>query len=216
MLFCYSIGKAQRILAELARHTDRPVFVHGMMLADDRGLSRGRRRDAAGASRRPTSPAARRSRASSILAPLPARGTPWMRRLGTHSDALRLRPDARPRRPPSTGVRSRVRALGSRGLAGAAADDRGDRRQPGARDPRPRRAAGALPARAGARRGRDPDGVGGGSALGTESNPKSPNPKLQPLPTAKCPNWSGYELRAGRLGVWKLRIGICGPLGIGS
>ena len=26
------IGKAQRILAELARHTERPVFVHGMML----------------------------------------------------------------------------------------------------------------------------------------------------------------------------------------
>ena len=32
VLFCYTIGKAQRLLAELARVTDRPVFVHGMML----------------------------------------------------------------------------------------------------------------------------------------------------------------------------------------
>jgi len=31
-LFCYTLGKAQRILAELARVTDRPVFVHGAML----------------------------------------------------------------------------------------------------------------------------------------------------------------------------------------
>jgi putative mRNA 3-end processing factor len=29
VLFCYALGKAQRILAELARLTDRPVWVHG-------------------------------------------------------------------------------------------------------------------------------------------------------------------------------------------
>jgi putative mRNA 3-end processing factor len=32
VLFCYTIGKAQRLLAELMRITDRPVYVHGMML----------------------------------------------------------------------------------------------------------------------------------------------------------------------------------------
>ena len=29
VLFCYALGKAQRVLAELGRRTDRPVFVHG-------------------------------------------------------------------------------------------------------------------------------------------------------------------------------------------
>ena len=29
MLFCYALGKAQRVLAGLRAHTDRPVFVHG-------------------------------------------------------------------------------------------------------------------------------------------------------------------------------------------
>ena len=33
VLFCYTIGKVQRVLAELARATDRRVFVHGMMLS---------------------------------------------------------------------------------------------------------------------------------------------------------------------------------------
>src|SRR6187402_1415678 len=32
ILFCYTIGKAQRLLAELTRVTDRPVLVHGMMV----------------------------------------------------------------------------------------------------------------------------------------------------------------------------------------
>jgi putative mRNA 3-end processing factor len=32
VLFCYTIGKAQRLLAELMRITDRPLYVHGMML----------------------------------------------------------------------------------------------------------------------------------------------------------------------------------------
>src|SRR5262249_54093981 len=33
VLFCYTLGKAQRILAALARVTDRPVLVHGAMVA---------------------------------------------------------------------------------------------------------------------------------------------------------------------------------------
>src|SRR5262245_21203867 len=32
VLFCYTIGKTQRVLAELGRLTDRTLFVHGMML----------------------------------------------------------------------------------------------------------------------------------------------------------------------------------------
>ena len=87
VLFCYTIGKAQRILAELARHTDRPVFVHGMMLA----MIEAYREE--GVAMLPVVPATDQPRGTSfagelVLAPLPARGTPWMRRLGTHSDGF--------------------------------------------------------------------------------------------------------------------------------
>ena len=44
VIFCYTIGKAQRLLAELARVTDTPVYVHGMMLGHDRRLSGSGRR----------------------------------------------------------------------------------------------------------------------------------------------------------------------------
>lgn len=33
LLFCYSFGKAQRVLAELAQFTDKTVYVHGAVLA---------------------------------------------------------------------------------------------------------------------------------------------------------------------------------------
>ena len=96
VLFCYTLGKAQRLLAELATLTERPVFVHGMMLGmieayreagvhlpdvrhviePDADAGRARRRS-------------RESFAGElVLAPLAARGTPWMRRLGIHSDAF--------------------------------------------------------------------------------------------------------------------------------
>ncbi len=39
VVFCYTLGKAQRLLAELMRVTDRTVYVHGMMLGDDRGAT---------------------------------------------------------------------------------------------------------------------------------------------------------------------------------
>jgi putative mRNA 3-end processing factor len=87
VLFCYTIGKAQRVLAELAKHTDRPAFVHGMMLP----MIEAYRNE--GVDLLPVKPATDQPRGTSfagelILAPLPARGTPWMRRLGTHSDAF--------------------------------------------------------------------------------------------------------------------------------
>ena len=92
ILFCYTIGKAQRLLAELMRITDRPVYVHGMML----GMIEAYR--ASGIAMLPVAPVieqtgtARSARPSFagelVLAPLSARGTPWMRRLGDVSDAF--------------------------------------------------------------------------------------------------------------------------------
>jgi putative mRNA 3-end processing factor len=87
VLFCYTIGKAQRILAELARFTDRTVQAHGMMLPMIDAYRE------AGVAMLPVQSATERPRGTSfagelVLAPLPARGTPWMRRLGTHSDAF--------------------------------------------------------------------------------------------------------------------------------
>ena len=87
VLFCYTIGKAQRILSELARHTDRLVFAHGMMLPM---IDAYRERNIP---MLPVESATDRPKGTSfagelVLAPLSARGTPWMRRLGAHSDAF--------------------------------------------------------------------------------------------------------------------------------
>ena len=92
VLFCYTIGKAQRVLAELSRVTDRTIYVHGMML----GMIDTYRQS--GVAMLPVAPVIERAgRARSqaqtfsgelVLAPLSARGTPWMRRLGDISDAF--------------------------------------------------------------------------------------------------------------------------------
>jgi putative mRNA 3-end processing factor len=87
VLFCYTIGKAQRILAELANVTDRTVLVHGMMLGAIDAYRE------SGVRMLPVESATERPRGASfagelVLAPLSARGTPWMRRLGDHSDAF--------------------------------------------------------------------------------------------------------------------------------
>lgn len=85
VLFCYSLGKAQRLLAELATIDDRPVRVHGAVAAfaeiyraqgvklaavrhieDERGLFAG----------------------ELVLAPLTARGTPWMKRFRAFESAF--------------------------------------------------------------------------------------------------------------------------------
>jgi putative mRNA 3-end processing factor len=87
LLFCYVLGKAQRLLAELATRTDRRVFAHGAiavmtelyrsagvrMLPLDRVADTARGRDFAG---------------ELVLAPITARGTPWMKRFGEASIAL--------------------------------------------------------------------------------------------------------------------------------
>jgi putative mRNA 3-end processing factor len=87
VLFCYTIGKAQRLLAELATMTDRPVLVHGMHMPMIEAYR------AAGVRMAHTSALVDRPRGTScagelVLAPLSARGTPWMRRLGDLSDGF--------------------------------------------------------------------------------------------------------------------------------
>ena len=87
ILFCYAMGKAQRLLAELSRRTDRAVLVHGAG-AVLTSLYR-----EAGVALLPTTPVAeqppRRSYAGElILAPLSASGSTWMRRFGPHERAF--------------------------------------------------------------------------------------------------------------------------------
>jgi putative mRNA 3-end processing factor len=87
VLFCYTLGKAQRLLAELAAVVDTPVFVHGMM----RPMIDAYREQ--GVAMLPTLPLTEKPRGTSfagqlVLAPLSARGTPWMRRLGSVSDGF--------------------------------------------------------------------------------------------------------------------------------
>ena len=100
VLFAYSLGKAQRILAELARLTDEAVYVHGAVasLVD---VYRTR-----GVAMLPTLPATV-SKAGSyagalIVAPPSAAGSPWIRRFGEHrtgfcSGWMRIRGDRRRR-----------------------------------------------------------------------------------------------------------------------
>jgi putative mRNA 3-end processing factor len=87
VMFCYTLGKAQRLLAELARVTDVPAYVHGMMIPMIEAYRE------AGAALLPTNALLEKPRGTSfagelVLAPLSARGTPWMRRLGDLSDAF--------------------------------------------------------------------------------------------------------------------------------
>ena len=81
LLFCYAFGKAQRILAELAALTDRPVYVHGMMEPVVQVYR------AAGVRMLPTRLVAETQKGRSfhgelVLAPVTARGSPWMKRFG--------------------------------------------------------------------------------------------------------------------------------------
>jgi putative mRNA 3-end processing factor len=87
VLFAYALGKAQRVLAELARSTDRTVFVHGALI----GLTDAYR--ASGISLPRIARATEEHRGTSfagelVIAPLSARGTTWMRRFGDHSSAF--------------------------------------------------------------------------------------------------------------------------------
>jgi putative mRNA 3-end processing factor len=100
VLFCYALGKSQRVLAELRAHTDEPVYLHG---AVDSLVAVYRR---AGVEMVPTLPVPldRKTdfRGALILAPPGAAGTPWMRRFGEHATGfcsgwMRVRGDRRRR-----------------------------------------------------------------------------------------------------------------------
>lgn len=83
VLFCYALGKAQRLLAELQRFTDRTAWLHGAMVplvADyrDAGIDMLPTRPVSGAER------GHRFAGDLILAPPSAAGSPWMRRFRNH------------------------------------------------------------------------------------------------------------------------------------
>ncbi len=87
VLFCYALGKAQRLLAELAGRAPGPIWLHGAMqpLTDcyrEQGLVL--------ADTRPVSAAAKGYRFGQdlILAPPSAAGSPWMRRFPKHSSGF--------------------------------------------------------------------------------------------------------------------------------
>lgn len=78
VLFCYAFGKAQRVLAELARLTDRRVFVHGAVqtiteLYRDAGVTMLETETVDGRARRDYA-------GELVIAPPGAAGSRWMRR----------------------------------------------------------------------------------------------------------------------------------------
>lgn len=84
VLFCYALGKAQRILAELAARTDEAVWIHGAM----RPLVDAYRE--AGIDMLPTrmvseAEPGQRYGGQLVLAPPSAAGSTWMRRFPKHS-----------------------------------------------------------------------------------------------------------------------------------
>ena len=87
VLFGYALGKAQRVLAELAYCEEGPVYIHGA-LSDLVEIYR-----AAGVRLVETVRATEEAKGKSfagqlVVAPLSARGSTWMRRFGDHSAAF--------------------------------------------------------------------------------------------------------------------------------
>jgi putative mRNA 3-end processing factor len=95
VVFCYVLGKAQRILAELAGKADGPIHLHGAMVA----LTEAYRESGIAMAPAERITEGMRGKAlarSLVLAPISARGTPWMRRLpnasvGFASGLMRVR-----------------------------------------------------------------------------------------------------------------------------
>ena len=101
ILYCYALGKAQRVLAELMAHTDRPAYVHG---AIDAGVQVYRE---AGVPMLDTLRVADEARGADfagelVIAPPSAAGSPWIRRFrraqqGFASGWMRIRGNRRRR-----------------------------------------------------------------------------------------------------------------------
>ena len=90
VIFCYVLGKAQRILAELLprlTEADGPIHLHGAMVALTEAYRASGIRLAPAERITDTMRGAALAR-SLVLAPLSARGTPWMRRLPNASIAF--------------------------------------------------------------------------------------------------------------------------------
>lgn len=87
VVFCYALGKAQRLLAEIGHRNGRTVFLHGALV----GMVEAYRE--AGVELTPTAavgdqPKAERFRGELILAPPSALATPWMRRFTAPATAF--------------------------------------------------------------------------------------------------------------------------------
>jgi putative mRNA 3-end processing factor len=101
VLFCYALGKAQRVLAELAAHTDEPALLHGAVAA---GVEVYRQ---AGIPMLETLPVSETQKGADfagklVIAPPSAAGSPWMRRFrraqqGFASGWMRIRGNRRRR-----------------------------------------------------------------------------------------------------------------------
>lgn len=83
VLFCYALGKAQRILSLLASYSDQPVYLHGAILPLAQVYAQ------KGISMIPFLPIPEKSKVQSfskdlILAPPSAIGTPWLKRFPLH------------------------------------------------------------------------------------------------------------------------------------
>ena len=101
ILYCYALGKAQRVLAELMAHTDRPAYVHG---AIDAGVQVYRE---AGVPMLDALRVADEARGADfagelVIAPPSAAGSPWIRRFrraqqGFASGWMRIRGNRRRR-----------------------------------------------------------------------------------------------------------------------
>jgi len=101
LLLCYAFGKAQRLLAELLAHTQRPAFVHGAIESMVRIYRDG------GIAMLPTRPCFERAKRGAyagelVLAPPSVLGSPWLRRVapaqtGFVSGWMRLRGNRRRR-----------------------------------------------------------------------------------------------------------------------
>lgn len=101
ILYCYALGKAQRVLAELAAHTDRPAYLHG---AIDAGVQVYRELGIPMLETRRVADEARGADFAGelVLAPPSAAGSPWIRRFrraqqGFASGWMRIRGNRRRR-----------------------------------------------------------------------------------------------------------------------
>jgi len=87
VLFCYVLGKAQRILALLKAHADVPIRIHGALVSMTDAY-RGAGVELAATERISEDMRGKALAGSLVLAPLSARGTVWMRRLPRPSTAF--------------------------------------------------------------------------------------------------------------------------------